>query len=163
MNSSTITTTYTKTDVQNVLEHFGADLIMLARRTQAMDVNYAQKIFIDICTMVIEECLSEVHIQLFDAYGKRVRAHKYNIHHDVNWSSQRPGQNRWPCLPNGQLIVIVQYTNLTSWQQLINSGKLNENWNTTNLDIQYTEMQLTANRRYASSNYGWNRSSYSSY
>ena len=55
---NTFTLTYTKTDIRRAFENFKADLLMLAVRTQAMEINaryinYAD----DIILMAQEKCL----------------------------------------------------------------------------------------------------------
>ena len=165
MNSMTVTgtSTYTKTDIRHVWECFEADIFMLARRTQALDINIAINTCNDIFHMACEKCISEVHVQLYDRLGRRVRAHRYRIQNNVNWNTQRPSDNKWPCLPDGQLHIVVKLSNNNAWDQLKNSGKLKVNWGDSGLDTQYTEMRNIGDRKYASSSYGWQRSSYSVY
>ena len=163
MNSMTVTrtSTYTKTDIRHVWECFKADVFMLARRTQALDIQKASDTCDDIFRMACEECLKEVHIQLYERYGRRVRAHKYRIQNNVNWNTQRPSENRWPRLPDGQLHIFVTTSNNDAWLRLKSSGKLNFNWSKSSIDTQYLEMRAIGDRNYASSSYGWQRSSYS--
>ena len=67
---STMTQTYTRTDIRKVFENFQADLQMLAVRTQAMELDHARECAHDVCLMAQEECLKYVHIQLYDSAGK---------------------------------------------------------------------------------------------
>ena len=80
---NTITRTYTRTDIRKVFENFQADLQMLAVRTQAMELDHAQKSAYDVSLMAQEECLKYVHVQLYDLYGNRVRAHRYVVDKDI--------------------------------------------------------------------------------
>ncbi len=115
---NTITQTYTKTNIRRVFEMFRADLEMLALRTQAMALDHAAQYAHDICLMAKEECLSGVHVQLYDYYGNLVKVHRYSVERDIRSDSQRPGGNRWPCLPNGTLRVIIEYSDNQSWKRL---------------------------------------------
>ncbi len=155
------TTTYTKTDVQHVLECFQADVLMLVMRTQALDIHTSTLTCIDVSLMAYERCISKVHIQLLDRYGRCVRAHEYNIHENVNWNSQRPSDNRWPCLPDGRLAIIVEISNWDVFDQLTLSGQFELGWEDSILDTNYSNMRNTGERKYASSSYGWQRNSYS--
>ena len=125
---STITQTHTRTDIRKVFERFQADLQMLAVRTQAMELNYAQECAYDVCLMALKGCLEYVHIQLYDSYGNLVRVHRYAVHKDILSDSQRPGGNRWPCLPNGTLCVIVPYSDKDKLEELKTSGVLKLVW-----------------------------------
>ena len=161
MNTRTATSTYTLTDIQNVWECFSADLTMLARRTQAMEIKRASDVSEDILLMVSNNVLEKVHIQLFDRFGRRVRAHEYSVHDNINWVSQRPSQNKWPCLPDGQLIVLVIYTSAEKWNQFCYLTELKSNWGESSIDTLYLEMSKIGDRWYASNGYGWQRNTYS--
>ncbi len=162
MNTRTATSTYTLTDIRNVWECFSADLTMLAWRTQAMEIEEASQISVDILTMVQNNVVDKVHIQLNDQFNRRVRAHVYSIHDNINWVSQRPSENKWPCLPDGQLIVIVRsYASTEKWNQFCYSTDLNINWCESSIDTQYADMSKVGDRRYASNGYGWQRNTYS--
>ena len=100
---STITQTYTQTDIRKVFERFQADLQMLSTRTQAMEFEHAQRCGYDVSLMAQDECLKYVHIQLRDSFGNLVRVHRYTVLRDIISGTQRPGANAWPCLPNGTL------------------------------------------------------------
>ena len=161
MNTRTATSTYTLTDIRNVWECFSADLRMLARRTQAMEIKRASDVSEDILLMVSNNVLEKVHIQLFDRFGRRVRAHEYSVHDNINWVSQRPSQNKWPCLPDGKLRVIVIYTSAEERKHFRSSANLKLNWTKSRLDTQYADMSKVGDRRYASNGYGWQRNTYS--
>ena len=156
----TMTQTYTRTDIRRVLEQFQADLLMLAVRTQAMDSSHAQECGNDVYLMAREECLSLIHIQLRDPYGNLVRAYKYTIHRESHLSTQRPGCNGWPCLPNGTLNVLVRPSNQQSLQKLQQSGELNLSWGLSSLSTDYSGMRNEKSRLYSSQRYGLQRDSF---
>ena len=164
MNNSTTfirTNTCTKTDIRKVWEYFKADVLMLARRTHALDLQMASDICNDIRLMAYKNCLKEVHIQLYDRHGRRVRAHKYRIQSNVNWEAQRPSENRWPRLPDGTMRFIVSPSDRPKLEQLKASGSLQLTWRRSSLDTTYLDMRNTGDRKYASNSYGWERLSYS--
>ena len=160
MNAATITNTYTQTDISNVWEQYCADLMMLAIRTQAMGTKEAETISQDIWQMLRAECISEIHIQLVDHRNACVRAHVFRVERNVSWNNQRPGDNRWPCLPNSQLQIVVVYSDVLKWNKLLSSGLLKSSWTSTNYDTRYLSMKQTSGRKYASNNYGMRRDSY---
>ena len=156
----TVTQTYTRTDIRKVFENFQADLQMLSVRTQAMESEQAQKCANDVCLMAQEKCLRRVHIQLYDASGRLVKVHRYSVEEDILSDSQRPGGNRWPCLPDGSLDVIVEYSDRQKAERLKESGKLKLNWGPSSLSIDYSGMRNDADRFYSSNNYGLRRDTF---
>lgn len=157
---STITQTYTRTDVRKVFEMFEADLRMLALRTQAMELDHARECAEDISLMAQEECLKCVHIQLRDSREKLVRVHLYSVEEGVLSESQRPGGNRWPCLPDGRLCLILTYSDRSKVKELKKSGKLKINWSPSELSTDYSRMSSDDNRLYSSNSYGLRRDTF---
>ena len=157
---STITQTYTRTDVRKVFEMFQADLRMLALRTQAMDSERAIEYAYDISLMALADCLSHVHVHLYDFYGNLVKVHQYSIQMDILPASQRPGGNNWPCLPNGTLCVIVTYSDKNKLENLKKSGELKLNWGPSSLSTNYYGMRKESTRLYSSNSYGLQRDTF---
>ncbi len=157
---STITQTYTRIDIRNVIEAFQADLLMLAFRTQAMEIKRAKENGKDVLQMALAECLDRIDIQLYDFNGVLVRAHKYTVHRGILRSTERPGDNAWPCLPNGSLECIVTYSDLQKSKKLKESGNLILNWKSPSLSTDYTGMQNVSSRYYTSQNYGLQREAF---
>ena len=155
----TITKTYTRTDIRNVFEDFQTDLQMLALRTQAMELDHARECADDVCIMAREHCLKNVHVQLYDFYGNLVRVHRYSVEKDMSSNSQRPGGNRWPCLPNGILCVLIDPDN-QKLEELKRSGKLNLNWSLSYLSTDYSRMRSDEARLYSSNSYGLRRDTF---
>lgn len=156
----TTTRTYTKTDIRRVFENFQADLEMLAYRTQAMDFSNACDYAHDIRLMAEADCLSNIHIQLYDEHGIKIKAHEYNIKEDISWESQRPGANKWPCKPNGELCVLISYSDPNKANVLKQSGKLKISWSPSDLSTNYSNMRSDTDRYYSSNGYGLERNSY---
>ena len=157
---NTYTQTYTQTDIRRAFENFIADLLMLASRTQAMKIDLVSEYAHDIPLMAKEKCLKCVHIQLYDCYGNLVRAHRYSVKEDLISDSQRPGENKWPCLPNGELCIIVEYSNSQKAKQLKESGRLKINWRSSSLSIDYSGMKSADVRFYSSNSYGLQRDTF---
>lgn len=158
---STVTQTYTKTDIRNVFENFQADLQMLAVRTQAMESDHAQKCAYDVSLMAQEECLECVHIQLYDSSENLIKVHRYSVEGDILSDSQRPGGNRWPCLPDGSLYMIVEYSDNQKAEKLKKSGKLKLTWGPSSLSINYSRMRSDGDGRlYSSNSYGLRRDTF---
>lgn len=156
----TVTQTYTITDIRKVFENFQADLEMLALRTQAMELGHAQKCAYDVFLMAQERCLKYVHIQLRDFNGRLVKAHRYSVEEGISSNSQRPGGNRWPCLPGGSLNVIVKYSDKQKAEQLKKSGKLLLCWSPSGLSTNYYGMRRDGDRSYSSNSYGLRRDTF---
>ena len=156
----TTTRTYTMTDIRIAFEMFAADLNMLALRTQAMEPKRATECAADVCLMAQEDCLTTVHIQLLDASDKLVRAHRYSVDQGIWSDSQRPGENKWPRLPDGLLTVIVNPSDTTKLDRLKTSGRLRLQWTNSRLSTDYSRMRNDGSRLYSSNTYGLRRSSF---
>ena len=157
----TATQTYTKTDVRRTFENFRADLQMLAVRTQAMELQHALDCGYDAVVMAQEKCLGCVDIQLRDSRGRLVKVHRYLIREGMGSDSARPGGNRWPCLPDGKLSVIVTSSNDQKMHELERSGKLKLIWSPSTLSTNYSGMREDGLRVYSSNGYGLQRNSFS--
>ncbi len=157
---STITQTYTRTDIRRVFERFQADLRMLAVRTQAMEYEHAEDCGNDVSLMAQEDCLKYVHLQLRDFNGNLVRVHRYTVRQDILSDTQRPGGNSWPCMPNGTLRVIVTPSDRQKLDRLKISGKLKLTWSRSSLSTDYSGMRNDGRRLYSSQSYGLYRDSF---
>lgn len=155
----TITQAYTYT-ILKLFEYFEADLRMLALRTQAMELEHAHECAHDVRQMALEQCLRYVHVQLYDFYGNLVRVHRYSLEKGILSNSQRPGGNRWPCLPNGTLRVVVTYSNKQRSEELKRSGKLKLDWTPSSLSTNYSGMRSDGARLYSSNGYGLRRDTF---
>ena len=157
---STITQTRTRTDIRRVFECFQADLQMLAIRTQAILLgnvgDYAHDIFI----MAQEKCLKKVHIQLLDGDGNLIRSHEYCVEENISWDSHRPGANRWPCLPSGELLVIATRSDIAKFEALKQSNSFNLTWGPSSVSTDYSHMNKDSGKMYASNGYGLRRNSF---
>lgn len=157
---STVTQTYTVTDIRTIFAMFQADLEMLALRTQAMPSDHAAKYAHDICLMAVAQCLVRVHVQLRDAHGNLVKVHRYSLQEGRVSDSQRPGGNRWPCLPDGTLSVIIEYSDDQRLEDLKRSGQLEMNWGPSYWSTNYSGMRSDGARLYSSNGYGLQRDSF---
>ena len=156
----TITQTYTRTDIRRVFENFQADLHMLATRTRAMELDHALNCAHDVCLMAQEECLRRVHVQLYDSERNLIKVHRYSVEKDEISNSERPGGNRWPCLPDGSLCVIVEYSDSQVAERLKRSGKFKIRWSPSSLSTDYSGMQSDDGRLYSSNTYGLRRDTF---
>lgn len=157
---NTITQTYTRTDIRKVFEMFRAELEMLALRTQAMTLDHAEECAHDIDLMAQVKCLRYVHVQLRDIYGNLVKAHRYSVQEDIFSQSQRPGANKWPCLPDGTLGVVIEYSDKKKLDGLKRSRRLKIDWGPSYWSINYSGMRYDGARLYSSNGYGLRRDTF---
>ncbi len=157
---NTSTQTYTKTDIRKVFENFQADLLMLALRTQAMEKYLVNDYAHDILLMTKNGCLKYIHIQLYNYYGQLIKVHKYSVTENSSSASQRPGENKWPCLPNGELCIIVEPSCHQKLEELKQSGQLEISWGPSFLSTDYSGMRNENVRFYSSNNYGLQRNTF---
>ena len=151
---NTLTQTFTRIDTRKVFEKFEADLRMLAVRTQAMSLDHAQQLAHDVALMGEVKCLRYIHVQLRDYYGTLVRVHRYTVQEDILSDSQRPGGNRWPCMPGGTLCVIIDCSDNQKLEALKRSGQLKTNWGPSYWSTNYSGMRNEGARLYSSNSYG---------
>jgi len=156
----TVTQTYTRTDIRRVFENFQADLRMLAVRTQAMEPDHAKKCGDDVCLMAQVGCLSRVDVQLRDSSENLVRVHRYSVEEIMSSVSSRPGGNRWPCLPNGTLYVVVVPSDREKLKRLKILGELKLIWSASPLSTDYSNMRRDGARLYSSNSYGLQRDTF---
>jgi len=161
MNTMTRTRTYTKTDIQKVFECFDADLHMLAMNTGRMSSSHADEVVHDVLLLAEADCLSEVHIQLSDAYGKRLKSHKYSVQKNTVRSSDRPGANQWPRVHGSRLNVILVYSDASKAQQIKRSGNLMLPWSASSASTTYSDMSPSGEKQFSSNGYGLQRTSFS--
>ena len=157
---NTLTRTSTQTDIRKVFEKIEAELRMIAIRTQAMSLDYAQQFAHDIFLMARVGCLSSFHVQLRDYFGNLVRVHRYSVQEVISSALQRPGGNRWPCLPGGTLNVLVEPPDDFRLERLKKSGKLKLVWSPSTMSTDYSGMRSEGERLYSSNSYGLRRATF---
>ena len=155
------TQTYTMTDVRKVTECIIADFKMIAKRTQAMCLDELENYVHDIHLMAQHDCLKEIHFQLKDTLGGKRRVQKYSIKKDMRINSLNPNDNRWPCLPNGRLCVIIIIEPI-EFEKLKQAQKLKIPWGNSQSNINYEGMKKGKERFYGSGGYGCYREMFSS-
>lgn len=155
--TSTITQTYTKTDVRRVFESCMADIRMIAWRTAAIEEQDAKDTLADVQIMAEEGCLKTVHIQLCDRQGRIVKAHLYTAT-DGMGSSDRPGGNQWPRMPEGEVRVIVSVEHDEAWDRA--QKRLRKNWGPSDHSTDYSGMSQTGTRTFSHGGYGLTRLSF---
>ena len=153
--------THTKTDIRKVFECFYADLRMLVTRTRAMPLDKANNVAHDVSIFAESGCLASVHIQLYDSNGYRTDVHEYTPQKTLMGSGARPGGNSWPYQPNGRLRVILSYSNIPAANRIKSDGNLLRlSWMKSGLSTDYSDMQMSDSRQYASNGCGLARKTY---
>lgn len=168
MSTSTLTSTYTTTDVGKVVDRFTADYHMIAQATQLADRAHVVDVAHDIKALAKRGYVASVSIVLRNASGAVVRANKYTVSTDASgWTSDRPGDNLWPRQIGGKLNVVISYSPawfaLTQQQQdAVEQAECTLSWTTSDIDTSFPGLSSTVDRRYASNAYGMERRSYGS-
>ena len=155
--TQTTTTTYTKTDVKRVFENCMADIRMIAWRTTAIEEKAARETIGDVQIMAEEGCLKAIHIQLCNKAGDIVKAHRYSAT-DGTVTSERPGGNRWPRLPDGEVRIIVSVDLNGKWDRA--KKRLKGNWGTSSHSTDYSGLTQQGTRTFSHGGYGLTRLSY---
>jgi hypothetical protein len=165
--SGTYTGTYTVVDIRRVGDCFAADYDMVAQATGLASQGLVTDTVHDVKLLAEMGYLAGVDIVLQDRYGRVIRAAKYTVSTDASlWATQRPGNNLWPRIADGSLVVVVSYTD--KWWNLgeehrrtFQRGYLRISWVPSGIDLNYPGLFGQVDRRYASNAYGMERTSYS--
>lgn len=163
--ADTYSTTYTTADIGKVVDCFAADFDMVAQSTGLRTRESARAVANDVKTIAQHGYLAEVNLCLQDAYGRILRAAKYEVSADAAlWTAQRPGNNLWPRTPGGGLVVLVTYSSewlkLSALQQSNFTAKLKESWGASDIDTSFSNLTRHADRDYVSNGYGMRKSVY---
>lgn len=153
----TITKTYTKIDVRRVFESCMADIRMIAWRTEAIEESAAMETMQDVQIMAEEGCLRAVHVQLCDQSGRVIRAHLYTAT-DGAATSERPGGNKWPRTPHGEVRIIVTIDQNAGWDKA--TKRLRRSWGPSQYSLDYAALTQGGMRTFSHGGYGLTRLSY---
>ena len=134
-----------------------ADIRMIAWRTAAIEEQEAGDTLQDVQVMAEEGCLKTVHVQLCNLAGEIVKAHLYTAT-DGTGSSERPGGNQWPRMPDGEVKIIVTVEKDGKWDRA--QKRLKRNWGPSSHTTDYSGMSLTGTRTFSHGGFGLTRLSY---
>jgi hypothetical protein len=163
--SETQTVTYTIADIAKVIDCFAADFDMTSQSTGLLTHDLVKRYAADVKAMAQKGYLLEANIVLQDSVGNVIRAAKYEVSTDASTlTAQRPGHNRWPRTPSGQLNIVVQYSQkwhgLTDGQRAAFSQTLSTGWTTSSTDLSFPSLTRSADRNYVSNGWGISKSVY---
>jgi hypothetical protein len=161
--TESVTQTYTIADIAKVIDCFAADLDMTAQSTGLLRRDVVKQYASDVKTMAQSGYLLEANIVLKDSTGEVIRAAKYEVSTNAsNLTASRPGNNRWPETPKGDLSVVVQ--NSQKWRDLTDSQRqafratLSTTWTTSSTDLSFPALARSADRNYVSNGWGVTKS-----
>ena len=163
--TESLTQTYTIADIGKVIDCFAADLDMNSQSTGLLTRDLVKQYAADVKAMAQRGYLLEANIVLKDAAGNVIRAAKYEVYTDAaSLTASRPGNNRWPATPGGELSVVVR--NSQKWRDLTDSQKtafnetLSTSWIASSTDLSFPALTRSADRNYVSNGWGVTKSVY---
>jgi hypothetical protein len=161
--SESLTETYSVADIGKVIDCVAADLDMNSQSTGLLTRDQVKNYAADVKALAQKGYLVEANIVLLDSTGAPIRAAKYEVSTDASTlTAQRPGNNRWPSTPSGQLSIVVQYSqkwrNLTDAQRAAFKQGLSTGWTTSNTDLSFPTLTRSADRNYVSNGWGVTKS-----
>jgi hypothetical protein len=162
-STETLTQSYTIADIAKVIDCFGADLDMTSQSTGLLSRDLVKKYAADVKAMAQNGYLMEVNIVLKDSAGSVIRAAKYEVATNAaTLTASRPGNNRWPATPNGDLTVVVRnspkWRDLTDSQRQVFNGNLSTSWSASSTDLSFPALTHSADRSYVSNGWGVTKS-----
>lgn len=163
--SESLTQTYSVADIGKVIDCFAADLDMNSQSTGLLTRDLVKQYAADVKSMAQKGYLLEANIVLRDSAKEVIRAAKYEVSTDASTlTAHRPGNNRWPQTPSGELSVVVRYSQ--KWHDLTDSQKstfrqtLSTGWTTSNTDLSFPSLTRSSDRNYVSNGWGVIKSVY---
>lgn len=160
-----LTLTYTIADIGKVIDCFAADLDMTAQSTGLLNRDLVKQYAADVKAMAQRHYLLEANLVLKDSAGNVIRAAKYEVNTDAaSLTASRPGNNRWPATPGGELSVVVRYSqkwrDLTDSQRTMFYATLSTSWVSSTTDLSFPALTRQADRNYVSNGWGVTKSVY---
>jgi hypothetical protein len=151
--------TYTIADVGKVLACFAADFDGMGQSTGLRAREDTKAVTADVKLMAQCGYLFEINIYLMDAFGRTIRAAKYQVTTNAGeLTASRPGNYLWPRTPGGQLCVHVTYSE--EWWRESTTRKaafmqrLIQTWGTLALDTSFLMLRRQLDRNYVSNGFG---------
>jgi|SRR5208282_575903 len=163
--SDSFTQTYSVVDIGKVIDCVAADLDMNSQSTGLLTRDQVRNYAADVKSLAQQGYLIEANIVLYDAGGTPIRAAKYVVSTDASTlTAQRPGNNRWPRTPTGELSIVVRYSqkwrDLTDAQKIAFSQRLTTKWSPTSTDLSFPALARSHDRNYVSNGWGVAKSVY---
>jgi hypothetical protein len=163
--TESLTQTYTIADIGKVIDCFAADLDMTSQSTALLTRDLVKQYAADVKVMAQRGYLLEANIVLKDTAGNVIRAAKYEVNVNAgSLTASRPGNNRWPATPRGELSVVVKnsqkWRDLTDAQRQAFQGTLNISWTSSSTDLSFPALTRAADRNYVSNGWGVTKSMY---
>jgi Bacterial HORMA domain family 1 len=157
--TESLTQTYTIADIGKVIDCFAADLDMTSQSTGLLKRDLVKQYAADVKAKAQKGYLLEANIVLRDSMGNVIRAAKYEVNTDAgSLVASRPGNNRWPATPGGELSIVLR--NSQKWHDLTDSQRasfnetLHINWVPSNTDLSFPSLTRYADRSYVSNGWG---------
>ena len=165
--TGTQTQTYTVVDIRKVLDHFAADFTMISQATGLWSAASVATTVSDLKEFAEAGYLNKINLILKNNAGIVLKAAVYEVASSaVGWTSERPGNNLWPRIPDGSLKIIADL-NRKWWDMqdagragFIKSHSLHSNWPVSSEDTSFTGLVANSGQRYASNGYGLSRQNF---
>ena len=158
MSTTTITETYSTTDIENVVRRIKADLVMIADSTGAWTPDKAADYAHDIEALAKKGYLAWVDVTLLSG-GNEVKAVKFVVDTDAgSLCSSRPGGVLWPKVTSPYLRIVISYTSdydADARREMANCLRIG--WTSTSDDTSHSRLSGDGGRDYASNSYGVKR------
>ncbi|MDQ2839460.1 MAG: hypothetical protein M3Y72_00130 [Acidobacteriota bacterium] len=163
--TESLTQSYTIADIGKVIDCFAADLDMTSQSTALLNRDLVKQYAADVKSMAQRGYLLEANIVLKDSSGNVIRAAKYEVNTDAaSLTASRPGNNRWPVTPGGELSVVVRnsqkWRDLTDAQRTAFNATLSPSWGSSNVDLSFPALTRGSDRNYVSNGWGVTKSIY---
>lgn len=153
-----------KADRKKILSSIGADLKMLASKTEKMEIEECEKYISDFDQFLEGDYLKEISIVL-DRQNSVIKAKKYFIKSFVgSGRDDFPGDNNWDDLNGDGLHCVISYTdkwhNLPQEEKTSIKEKMKIRWSCSEVDTDFPNLSGSSDKYYSGNSVRIERFSY---
>ncbi len=167
MSTYTDTDSFNRDDIRRVYASFAADYKIVAEWTHLHTPVFVEQAITEIKAIAEEQYLKAVHLQLRSASDVIREAAVYRVTTNASlWSADKPGDLYWDCDDSDSLQLIVYFSD--KWRGLTQHARdafaavHMAGWGTSDFDGNYGGMIASTDKRFASRDYGMERTLHSS-
>ncbi|MDP8204152.1 MAG: hypothetical protein P9L95_06440 [Candidatus Tenebribacter mawsonii] len=152
----------TETDIKKLYKAIAADFKIITRKTELWTLDYCEEILYDIRVMLTNGFLDKISLILDKPKYTPFKVKQFKIGTTDRVVNERPGGNDWEKGDGDRLHVVLNYS--SSWESKTNEDKvlfqrqnLKNNWVSTSINTNFTELQKTVTRKYSTGTHGIDR------
>jgi hypothetical protein len=152
----------TDTDIKKLYKSIATDFKIITRKTELWTLDYCEEILYDIKIILSNGFLDKISLILDKPKNTPYKVKQFKIGSTDRAINERPGGNDWEKGDGVRLHVVLSYT--SSWNSKTNDEKvlfqrqnLKNNWVSSSINTNFTELQKMVTRKYSTGTHGIDR------